>query len=285
MLDAALRVLSARHEGVPTLHDLLQVVQEGPEDLRRIALDRGSMDRYQAITEGLESALLGLCSAGGRLGGTFAGQTTTAMLRDRAVVFDVSGIDDGDSDLQAAVLMACWSAGFGAVSVSAALADAGLEPRRQYLCVMDELWRALRAGPGLVERVDALTRTNRTRGAGVLMITHTMADFEALPTAEDRAKARGFVERAGMVMLGGLPPGEVPHLRAAGVALSATEAALLASWTEPPAWDAQGREQAPPGLGRFLIKVGGKPGTPTQVVLTAAERDVSNTNRAWGMTR
>ena len=105
------------------------------------------------------------------------------MRRDRPVVFDVSSIDDAEVDLQRAALLACWSAGFGAVNVAHALADAGLEPRRHYFVILDELWRALRAGRGMVDRVDALTRLNRQRGVGMAMISHTMSDLAgAAPT-------------------------------------------------------------------------------------------------------
>ena len=39
--------------------------------------------------------------------------------------------------------------------------------------VMDELWRALRGAPGLVEYADSLTRLNRAKGMGTIMITHS----------------------------------------------------------------------------------------------------------------
>lgn len=76
------------------------------------------------------------------------------MKRGKAVVFDVSSVDETETDLQAAVLLACWSYGFGTVNVAHALADAGLEQRRHYFVVLDELWRALRAGKGMVDRAD-----------------------------------------------------------------------------------------------------------------------------------
>ena len=54
--------------------------------------------------------------------------------------------------------------GFGVVDAAAALADQGIAPRRSYMGVMDELWRALRGAPGLVEYADSLTRLNRAKG-------------------------------------------------------------------------------------------------------------------------
>ena len=45
--------------------------------------------------------------------------------------------------------------------------------------------------------------------------------------------------------------------------------------------DSTGTQAVPPGRGKFLLKIGKKPGTPFEVELTAAEMDVNNTNRAW----
>lgn len=280
ILDRALKVLDDRHEGVPVLADLLQVIQDAPDEVRHVALDRGSMDRYREITEGLEASLIGLVG-GGRLGETFAHPTTAPMRRDRPVVFDVSSIDDSETDLQAAALLACWSAGFGTVNVAHALADAGLEPRRHYFVVLDELWRALRAGKGMVDRVDALTRLNRQRGVGMVMVSHTMSDLMSLPAEEDRAKAKGFVERSGMVICAGLPSSEMPLLQSA-IPVSRAEQQMLVGWQTPAAWDSTlGAEAAPPGRGKFLVKVGGRPGIPVQVQLTSVEMGINDTNKLW----
>lgn len=280
IVDRALRILDERHDGVPVLGDLLKVVQDAPEEVRAVALDRGDDARYREITENLEASLIGL-TTGGRLGETFSQPTTNPMRRDRPVVFDVSGVDDSEMDLQAAILLACWSAGFGTVNVANALADAGLEPRRHYFVIMDELWRALRAGRGMVDRVDALTRLNRQRGVGMAMISHTMSDLLSLSSEQDRMKAKGFVERSGMVICGGLPAAEMPLLTSA-VPLSQAEQNLLVRWQDPPAWDPHaGREAAPPGLGKFLVKVGGRPGIPVEVRLTEAERSINDTNKLW----
>jgi hypothetical protein len=280
ILDRALRILDERSTGIPVLPDLIQVINDGPEDLRLAAMDRGERVRYDDIVEALQVTLNGLL-AHGRLGEIFSGETTVPMRRDVPVVFDVSSIDDSDLALQGAALMACWSYGFGAVNVAHALADAGKEPRRHYFVILDELWRALRAGQGMVDRVDALTRLNRTKGIGVAMCSHTMSDLMALPHPEDRMKARGFVERAGMVICGGLPAAEMAMLTQA-VPLSHAEQELLISWQDPPAWDSvAGEESDPPGRGHFLVKLGGRPGIPIHITLTASERKLHDTNKLW----
>ena len=162
------------------------------------------------------------------------------------------------------------------------LADAGLEPRRNYFVVMDELWRALRSGEGMVDRVDSLTRLNRTEGVGQAMITHTMSDLEALPTESERMKARGFVERSGMVVCGALPGGEMEKLNKA-VTLSRAEQARLISWADPGSWTDVGgsRKRVRPGLGKFLFKVGGRPGVPVALKLTSVEESLHDTNKRW----
>ena len=279
ILDRALRVLDERHDGIPVLGDLVGVIAEAPGELRDVAMDRGERGRYDDITEPLVASLRGLLGQG-RLGEIFSRQSTTPMRRDVPVVFDVSAIDDGETALQGAALMACWSTGFGAVNIANALADAELEPRRHYFVVLDELWRALRSGRGIVDRVDVLTRLNRQRGVGVAMCSHTMSDLQALASEEDRQKARGFVERSGMVALAGLPSAEMPMLTAV-VPLSDSEQQLLTSWQDPPAWSTTGGGTTPPGRGNFLIKVGGRPGIPIHVGLTVSERGLHDTNRLW----
>jgi hypothetical protein len=279
ILDRALRWLDEHFEGIPVLGDLLKVIQDGPDELQQVALNRGDWALYQQETKALEATLLGL-TGGGKLGEIFSQHTTEPMRRDRAVVFDVSSIDETETDLQAAVLLACWSYGFGTVNVAHALADAGLEPRRHYFVVLDELWRALRAGKGMVDRVDALTRLNRSVGVGQVMISHTMSDLLALPAEEDRMKAQGFVERSGMVICGGLPASEMTLLTKA-IPLSRQEQQKLVSWQDPPAWDSRGVDVEPPGRGKFLIKVGGRPGIPVHIGLTSVEASLNDTNKRW----
>ena len=208
IVDRGIQVLDDKHRRrklPPTLPDLLQVIREAPQPVRDVAIDRGSITRYQEITEGLEATLISLMGHG-RLGETFSRHTTAQLRMDRPAVFDISHIDDAQTELQAAALMACWSAGFGMVEVATALADAGLEPQRNYLAVLDELWRVLGAGPGMVDSVNGLSRLDRNKGVGTIYVTHSIADLNALSEV-DRNKARGIIERAGMVICAGLPGG------------------------------------------------------------------------------
>ncbi|WP_021592190.1 hypothetical protein [Actinomadura welshii] len=281
VLNAALRVLDERHPGVPVLPDLIKVIDEGPERLRSVTLARGDEAKYRAAVDPLHASLLGILD--GPMGETFARHTTTKIDLDKpgGVCIDISGIDDSDAELQAAVLLACWSDGFGAVEAAHALADEGLEPRRHFFVVLDELWRVLRSGRGLVDRVDALTRLNRQRGAGQVLITHTMADLLSLQDEADRLKAKGFAERAGMVICGGLPQAEMPLVNEV-VRMSGIEQRMIVDWSTPPSWNPDAREDSePPGRGRFLVKVGGRPGIPFRVELTSVERDVNDTNKRW----
>ena len=93
-------------------------------------------------------------------------------------------------------MLAAWSEGLGCVAAAHALADAGLAPQRWYFAVLDELWRPLRAAGGLVDRIDAITRLNRTWGLGQAMITHTLKDLDAVDSLRRPGQGPG-VRRAG----------------------------------------------------------------------------------------
>lgn len=67
--------------------------------------------------------------------------------------------------------------------------------------------------------------------------------------------------------------------------LSEAEAGLITSWSAPESWDpSTGRRADPPGLGKMLLKVGGRPGIPVQVQLTNTEREINDTNAKWAET-
>ena len=85
-------------------------------------------------------------------------------------------------------------------------------------------------------------------------------------------------------LIAGVPASELPALQGV-VTLSDAEASMITSWSAPESWDpATGRRADPPGLGKVLLKVGGRPGIPVQVQLTATEREINDTNVKWGDT-
>ena len=117
---------------------------------------------------------------------------------DRAPVvsnIDTSRIKAGDPRFLAAVMIAAWSDIYGMVEADQALADEGLAPRRRYCLTLDELWRVLRLGGTMPDRVNELTRLNRTQGVGQIMITHSLRDLT--PTQNQRRRGhRGTRRRA-----------------------------------------------------------------------------------------
>lgn len=280
LLAAGLRELEAAHEGrrPPVLDDLLRLLQQPTGHMRAVTMDRGDDEKYHAVADPLSVSLMTLTH--GELGSTFGRQTTTPLdLAAPAISVDISNIGTGSAKVRAAMMLASWNEGYAAVDAAKALADAGAEPQRRFILALDELWAVLRTGNGLVARVDALTRLNRNEGVGQIMCSHTMADLRAIANPADREMAKGFVERAGMQILGGLPSAELRQV-AEVVGLTAAEKRMVTSWSTPPSMVAQAR---PPGLGKFLIKVGSRPGIPVQVKLTRAEvaGGFHDTNKRW----
>jgi len=278
VLSAALKILAEGHppDDPPLLVDLMAVLREPPEVVRAPTLDRGDDLIYRQHVDPLLRTLMAILD--GPFGAVFAQPTTTPLRLDApGICVDVSRVSGSDKDLEAAVLLATWDDGFGAVEAANALADAGLAPQRHFLVALDELWKVMRRG--MVDAIDAVTRLNRAQGVGQIMITHTLADLRALTDESDRAKARGFVERAGMVVMAGLPAQELAEVTEI-VRLSEAEKNMVTSWSTPPSFDTN---DEPPGRGNFLIKIGGRAGIPVKVRLTDLELDarVHDTNTRW----
>ncbi|WP_051030341.1 hypothetical protein [Nocardia takedensis] len=274
------------YDNAPLLGDLLEVISTGGERLRRFAEEDG-VASYRAGTKTLRRSLRALVE--GPFGAIFNGPTSTRLdLDSPAVCVDVSRIPEGDTKLLAAVLMVCWSDGFGAVAAAHALADAGLAPARTFEVVMDEIWRVLGVGDFMVDRVDALTRLNRTLGTGLIMCSHTVKDLAAFDSPAAQAKALGFFERARAKIIGPVGPEEVDRIRAV-VGITDTEKLLLTSWAapRPPSDDDLDptRRETPPGTGCYLLKTGeaAEPGVAFRMNFTPTERasQIHNTNRRF----
>jgi hypothetical protein len=257
----------------PILQDLINYLEHGSASLRikgRARTDEEWDERIDALILSLNALL------DGQTGRIFSGQTTTPIEVDSpAVCIDVSAVDRGDSAMKSAVMMACWSNAFGAIEAAHMLADAGLAPQRYFSVTLDEMWQVLSSAPGMVGQIDALTRLNRTEATSLQMITHTFKDLQALPTEEDRNTAKGFIERAGLVICGGLPLSELDIL-SRQLEFSTAEAAMITSWSRgapPKRARTRGARATPPGRGRFMIKPSkdGAPGIPVRTELFASE--------------
>lgn len=274
VLGRAVDLLADRLEHDPTVPDVLRLVEAGSDEMHAAARAR-SDNEYRRRVDELVPTLALLCE--GSLRGVFDEQTSKPLDLDApAVSVDISNVAAAGDQLVAAAMLCTWAYGFGMVDAAGVLAEQGLAPRRQYLGVMDELWRALRGASGLVEHADALTRLNRQRGMASIMVTHSLADLDALPTPEDRAKAQGFVERSAIKILAGLPPRELGRVNEV-IKLSRPERELVASWAAPEAWLPG---SVHPGRGKYLVKTGERPGLPVALSLVGEEWQLYDTDTA-----
>jgi hypothetical protein len=274
ILGRAIDLLDDRYEAgcEPVIPDVLSVIEQAPDALRSAAR-ANSQRQYQDRTDDLVFTLDLLCT--GSLAGVFDGPTTQPIdLAAPAVSVDISRVGAAGDKLLTAAMLCTWAYGFGIADAAAALAESGQAARRPYLAVMDELWRALRGAPGLVEYADSLTRLNRAKGMASIMVTHSLADLDALPTEEDRAKARGFADRCAITVLAGLPPRELERVRQV-TPLTGPEQELVTSWSAPESWRPGSRH---PGRGRYLIKAGDRLGIPVQLTLVGPEHHLYDTD-------
>lgn len=293
LLSAGLRLLDDRRRStgkVPTLLDLTQLISEAPDVLRDVALDRDDMGQYRRTTDPLIRSIRAL--AEGSLGAIFSGETTTKLdlTNPAGLCIDISALNASDQRLKGAVLSACWGEVFAHINALHALMDAEdqfgrpLEPRRNWCVIVDEMWQVLQAGGGMIDRLNELTRLDRSKyGVGTILITHSLGDLiQSDPAA--RAKAVGLADRTGMFALTGMPKTEIAALREV-FDLTDREAQLLSRWSGVATWNGRGQAQSPPGVGKVLLKVGGKAGIPVQVRLTDIERRLGDTDQRWDAVR
>jgi hypothetical protein len=267
ILNTALRHLARRwRRKLPPLpSDLIKLINEAPDDVRAVTLDRGDISRYRDAVDNLVLSLMSLCD--GPFGDIFAKHTTQRIQLDTpgGVCVDISSINDTDRKLQAAGLTACWNEGYSTIEANNALADAGVQPQRWFLAVVDELWQALR-DVRIEEEIDAIGRLNRHKGIGQILISHSGRDMPP-----------GFLERSGALALLGLPDRELEALQPI-VGFTEREREMVSGWTTPRGWE---ETAVPPGRGNVLLKVGGRPGVDLHVDLVPAENGLNATSRRW----
>jgi len=128
----------------------------------------------------------------------------------------------------------------------------------------------LKTGSQMAERIDALTRLDRNKGTGTILITHTLKDLT-------QKNYDNLAERIGYYAITGTPKTETQHIKQL-TNLTQKEEQHLTNWTTPPTWN---QNQNPPGQGKILIKTNNKPAIPTQLTLTGTEKQINNTNGKW----
>ena len=269
ILSRALDVATAAaRDDQPTIPEVRAVLDQAPAHLLDAARVDRSPRRYFDLMREVLSALDLLVD--GALRGLFDRRSTCRLdPASPATSLDISSLDEETDEVVAAAMLCSWAWGSG--MIEARQAGAG----RNILWIQDEAWRALRTGPGLVEKSDRMTRLNRHKGVASVYLTHSMDDLEALPSAADRAKAKGIAGRCAIHVYGGLPSAEISSLAAS---LTSREADMLASWQSAGTWVPGHRH---PGRGLYLIKAGDRAGLPVRMTLSRRELDLYNTDTAF----
>ncbi|MEV2240128.1 hypothetical protein [Micromonospora sp. NPDC049891] len=274
VLGRVVDLLAERRTGDPVIPDVLAVLDQGPDTIRAAARATSAAD-YRRRIDDLVATLRLLCE--GTLAGVFDAPTSTPIdLSAKAVSIDISRVAAAGDKLVAAAMLSTWSYGYAVIDAAAVLADQSLAPRRRHLAIMDELWRALRGAPGLVEPADALTRLSRNLGVAQIMLTHSLDDLDALASDEDRAKGRGMAERCAIKVLAALPGRELDRISQM-VRLSVPERDMVASWAAPEALVPGAMH---PGRGKYLVKTGERAGMPVALHLVGEELALYDTDAA-----
>ncbi|MEU9037962.1 ATP-binding protein [Streptomyces sp. NPDC048352] len=287
-LDTAVHVASAAQPAGsdPIVSDVVRVLRAAPEELRtKLAADG---ERYQDLTRSVIAGLDNL--VGGPLRGLFDGPTTTPLdINAPAVSVDISALRARGNDVVSAGMIATWAYTYSSIDSARSI---GLMDRKLVL-PMDEMWRALRSGPGLVDAMDAISRLNRTTDDVTIYVTHSLLDVEALPTEMDRAKARGLMDRCDTWVIGASSEEEL--VRVTGKrSLTEQERMMIGSWSsatstgldiDPTVHDDEDGALPPeeegarhPGRGKYLIKVGTRPGIAASLELTTTEQRLYRTD-------
>lgn len=284
LIDRATAILDDRlPPGQAVLDDLVALIETGTDELHAQVAEATDPEPYTTFVKPFVRSLKALTA--GSLGSTFAGRTTIALDVTRPLTIDISAIGKSNTTVKAAVMLACWAKVMLDVETLHMLADGGLGPRRRIAIIFEELWNVLGAAGGMVDRLDELSRLNRTMGTAQVLLFHSLVDFHKLRTAEERASANGLVERCGVLCIFGVPKKELGAINDV-VELTEGERARLTSWKAEATVDPEtGRAQRPPGMGHYLLKTSARAGIPVRIDLMDEELALYNTNERWSMVR
>ncbi|MDJ0336595.1 ATP-binding protein [Salinibacterium sp. G-O1] len=289
VVEALVQGILARSAS-PVTRDLRHAFREPSEavlSLTRTHTPERFEEKYHALGDSIEAMLSG--DLGRLLGGTESIEIDAG--NRGGFCFDTSSIPQSATTLLSTAMLMSWSLGMDSIdahwelakheaSKAAAAAAEGetyvpAVTWSGYTTLMDEFWYPMRAAPGIVDRVDALSRSNRSVGTAEMKITHSPKDMMSLPNAEDREKARGLAERSGLLGLMALTVPDLEEL-AKIKPLTDKEIAMVSQFNAAESWGAKARtgdaSSAPPGAGRVLFKVEGRPGVAVKMIQTPTQK-------------
>lgn len=274
----------------PYTRHLIEVFDAPSERMLTVSGQRSVQafhERFFRLGETLRSMMSG--QMGQLLGGEESVEFDTG--NPAGFCFDTSAISPTNTSLLSAAMLSTWSLGMDGIDAHWELAQyekhkseeaAALGERYTpkvvwggYSTLMDEFWYPIRACKGIVDRVDTLSRTNRSKGTAEMKVTHSPKDLLSLPDADDREKARGLTERAGLLGLMALTREDLYELSKVKK-LTEKEINLVAGFNAARSWGKgrKGSAGAPPGAGKILLKVEERVGIPVQMVQTRAQHNL-----------
>lgn len=278
LLSSALDVLATQdRDEPPIIADLLAVIEAGGPALKD-AISVAKEDDYLEETRAVRRSLKAIID--GPMGSLFNGQTTDPINLDVPCIdIDVSAVPENNAVLRAAVMLISWQNAFAAIEGHHVLSDNGIHEKVVFDLVGDELWQLLEASPEhAVSYIDRVTRTNRTSGIVLTLVTHSVRDFKRVAGGDsNQGRATGFIERCRAKFIGPVTQNEIEEMRGI-INFTETEEALLQEWSETPLPGEEfvaGDRQQLSGLGCFILKTSesdNAPGIPFRVHLPEFEK-------------
>lgn len=287
------------HEPNPSTAHLLHAFDHPSERMLTLTRQRDAASfhaRFADLGETLQWLLVG------EMGQMLAGNNPVEFTPGNrgGFCFDTSSINASETKLLSAAMLSTWSLGMDAIDAHWELAQHELRLQTEaaaqgeayepqvtwggYTTLMDEFWYPLRACEGMVELIDRLSRTNRSVGTAELKITHSPKDLLSLKNEDDRQKAKGFIERSGLLLLMGLSEEDLLTLNKVR-ALTPREIREVVSFTQAPNWTGARRKNgpppAPPGAGKVMLKINERVGIPVKMLRTKTQMSLHNTNARY----
>jgi hypothetical protein len=148
LLDVAVDLaVAADPRREPIIPDVLRVLATPPAQLLSIAACPDEL-AFRRDARDLLNTLGVLCT--GAIRGMFDRPSSVAAeLNTPALSLDISDLDNDEDEVVAAAMLSSWAWAAAVIDGSTAVGQC-----RTVLRIQDELWRALRVAPGLVERSD-----------------------------------------------------------------------------------------------------------------------------------